>query len=170
MQSMTTLLRTSILIVTLSLLISCSRTPPQDSHADRHPPLHQNDVATSQPQAPTTGITRAVTDDLVEILNSKSSTPADKVGACEALELMGPSAAPAIDSLIVALHADGSLRLHAGRALVAIGPPAIPALRECMNSGSGVPRPPPVNKNSQPGAGRAGRPCHEKFRATRSDA
>jgi len=55
-----------------------------------------------------------------------------KIEACDALARIGPPAIGAVDALIASLKEDRPLRDHAGSALVAIGPEAIPALRAAM--------------------------------------
>lgn len=68
---------------------------------------------------------------VMELLKRGKRDP--KLGACEALEQMGPKAAPAIPLLARALKADDPwLRVQAGEALAAIGDPALVAAPELL--------------------------------------
>ncbi|HET6247997.1 MAG TPA: HEAT repeat domain-containing protein [Tepidisphaeraceae bacterium] len=121
------------LILATALLCSCAHGPPAaDRTSQRHPTPAEQDRVMAE------NLGKAVAADLAEIIESKTSTAKDKCAACYALEVMGRYSASATGALADALAADDPLQTYATRALIAIGPAAVPILRQRMNDPKAV--------------------------------
>jgi hypothetical protein len=131
-----------MLLLAMLLLASCKPKPI----ARQTPPATPTPQSAPRAAAPaaTQPATKAIpinparvarANELAAILLADDSTMTQKVEACYTLEFMGPDAVSAAPALALALGEHDPVQFHASRALLAIGPTAIPALQAAMENG-----------------------------------
>ncbi|HET6248433.1 MAG TPA: HEAT repeat domain-containing protein [Tepidisphaeraceae bacterium] len=135
-------MRWAIVFAAMLLVASCQRATSAPA-TTRPSPIASDDRAPKRHLSPL-----GSTAELIELLGSKDYSPAEKVEACQSLELRGPAVPEAAPALVAALGADEPVRFHAKRALIAIGPGALPAVQKFAEGNAPGKHQPPAAEDS----------------------